>query len=69
MRVVAGEEGFAQARQVRRLQHGALQRGRAVTVGDRRIESSEVVEPPRPGRRVAISGDTRPVDADGIWLP
>ena len=40
--------------------YGELQRGRAVTVNGRVIEPSEVVEPPRRGRRLAISGDTRP---------
>ncbi|HEU4382224.1 MAG TPA: ribonuclease Z [Anaeromyxobacteraceae bacterium] len=40
--------------------YGELQRGRAVTVNGRVIEPSEVVEPPRRGRRLAVSGDTRP---------
>ena len=39
---------------------GELQRGRAVEVNGRAIHPPEVVEPPRRGRRVAISGDTRP---------
>ena len=40
--------------------YGELQRGRAVTVNGRVIQPSEVVEPPRRGRRLAVSGDTRP---------
>jgi ribonuclease Z len=39
---------------------GRLQRGEAVTVGDRVIRPEEVVEPPRRGRRVVVTGDTRP---------
>ena len=42
---------------------GELQRGRAVAVPGRTVHPSEVVEPPRRGRRVAISGDTRPCAA------
>jgi ribonuclease Z len=43
---------------------GKLQRGEAVTLADGRvIEASAVVGPPRPGRRVVISGDTRPCAA------
>lgn len=37
-----------------------LQSGRSVEVGGRRIESSQVVGPTRPGRRIGYSGDTRP---------
>ncbi len=37
-----------------------LQKGRAVTVGKRRIEPRQVTGPPRPGRKVGYSGDTRP---------
>jgi ribonuclease Z len=40
--------------------YGELQRGRPVTVNGRAVQPAEVVEPPRRGRRVAISGDTRP---------
>ncbi len=40
--------------------YGELQRGRPVTVNGRAISPSEVVEPPRRGRRLAVSGDTRP---------
>ena len=40
--------------------YGELQRGRPVTANGRVISPSEVVEPPRRGRRVAVSGDTRP---------
>jgi ribonuclease Z len=40
---------------------GRLQRGEEVTLPDgRRVASSEVLGPPRPGRKVVISGDTRP---------
>lgn len=40
---------------------GALQRGREVTLeGGRVIRPQEVVEAPRPGRRVVVTGDTRP---------
>jgi ribonuclease Z len=40
---------------------GALQRGRAVTLeGGRVVHPDEVVEAPRRGRRVVVSGDTRP---------
>lgn len=37
-----------------------LQSGRSVTVGGRTVEPSEVMGPPRPGRKVVYSGDTRP---------
>jgi ribonuclease Z len=41
--------------------YGDLQRGRAVQLPDgRRIEPGQVVEAPRRGRRVVITGDTRP---------
>ncbi|HSN13328.1 MAG TPA: ribonuclease Z [Anaeromyxobacteraceae bacterium] len=40
---------------------GELQRGRAVTLPDgRTVRPDEVVEPPRRGRTVAVTGDTRP---------
>ena len=40
---------------------GALQRGQAVRLPDgREIRPDEVVEPPRRGRLVAVTGDTRP---------
>jgi ribonuclease Z len=40
---------------------GRLQRGEDVTLDDGRVvRSAEVVEPPRRGRRVVVSGDTRP---------
>jgi ribonuclease Z len=40
--------------------YGELQRGRPVSVGGRVVDPDEVVEPARRGRRVAVSGDTRP---------
>jgi ribonuclease Z len=40
---------------------GELQRGRPVTLPDgRRVEPAEVVDAPRRGRRVVVTGDTRP---------
>jgi ribonuclease Z len=43
---------------------GRIHRGLAVTLDDgRTIEPTEIVGPPRRGRRVVISGDTRPCDA------
>jgi ribonuclease Z len=42
---------------------GQIHRGRAVTLDDGRvIEPSVLVGAPRPGRRVVITGDTRPCD-------
>ncbi len=37
-----------------------LQGGEAVNLGDRVIYSSQVLGPSRPGRKIAVSGDTRP---------
>jgi ribonuclease Z len=43
---------------------GTLQRGNAVTLPDGRVVSPpEVLEPPRRGRRVVVTGDTRPCPA------
>ncbi|MEJ2203607.1 MAG: ribonuclease Z [Gemmatimonadota bacterium] len=39
---------------------GRLHRGESVEVGGRTIQPGEVVGPPRPGRLVVYSGDTRP---------
>lgn len=40
---------------------GRIHRGESVTLdGGRRVDPGELVGPPRPGRRVAISGDTTP---------
>ncbi len=40
-----------------------LQRGRAVSPGGRTVRPEEVVEPWRRGRKVVVSGDTRPCPA------
>jgi len=37
-----------------------LQHGEPVTVDGRTIQPQEVTDPPRPGRRIVYSGDTRP---------
>jgi ribonuclease Z len=43
---------------------GRIHRGLAVTLDDgRTIEPQELVGPPRAGRRVVVTGDTRPCDA------
>jgi ribonuclease Z len=43
---------------------GALQHGQAVTLPDgRTVRPDEVVEPPRRGRKVIVTGDTRPCAA------
>jgi len=43
---------------------GKLQKGEAVTLEDgRTVTPADVLGPPRPGRRVVISGDTRPCAA------
>lgn len=40
---------------------GRLQSGRTITTASGRVvEPSDVMDPPRPGRRVVFSGDTRP---------
>lgn len=40
-----------------------LQAGKSVTVRGREISPEEVMGPPRPGRKVVYSGDTRPTEA------
>ena len=42
---------------------GKLHMGEAVEVDGRRIEPTDVVGPPRPGRLVVYTGDTRPSEA------
>ena len=45
-------------------QWGLLHRGQAVTLADGRVvEPADLVGPTRTGRRIAITGDTRPCDA------
>ncbi|NLX49598.1 MAG: ribonuclease Z [Methanospirillum sp.] len=52
---------------------GRLQRGNAVTVEvdgvPREVRPDEVLGPPRPGRSVAYTGDTRPVDLARAGVP
>jgi len=42
--------------------YSKLHRGEAVEHDGRTVEPEEVVGPPRPGRRMVYTGDTRPVD-------
>jgi ribonuclease Z len=42
--------------------YSRLQRGQDIEHGGKVVKSSEVVGPPRPGRKIGISGDTRPTD-------
>jgi len=39
---------------------GRLQRGQAIEVEGKRVEPDQVMGPPRPGRKIVYTGDTRP---------
>jgi ribonuclease Z len=44
-------------------ERGELQRGESVTLGDGTVVTSDaVIGPPRPGRRIVLTGDTAPVE-------
>jgi len=51
-------------------ERGALQRGEHVTLGDgHAVTPEQVLGPPRPGRKLVITGDTAPTDeiAEAAW--
>jgi ribonuclease Z len=51
-------------------ERGALQHGQAVALGDgRTVTPDQVLGPPRPGRKVVITGDTAPTDeiVEAAW--
>jgi ribonuclease Z len=51
-------------------ERGALQRGERVALPDgRAVEPEQVVGPPRPGRKIALTGDTAPSDeiVEAAW--
>jgi ribonuclease Z len=50
-------------------QRGELQRGMPVSVGARRVVPEHVLGPPRPGRKIVVTGDTAPSDeiVEAAW--
>jgi ribonuclease Z len=50
-------------------QRGELQQGMPVTVGVRRVVPEHVLGPPRPGRKIVVTGDTAPSDqiVEAAW--
>jgi ribonuclease Z len=42
--------------------YGKLQQGKDITYNGKTIKSTQIVGPPRSGRKIGISGDTRPTD-------
>jgi ribonuclease Z len=51
-------------------ERGALQRGEPVTLADgRTVRSDDVLGPPRPGRKIVMTGDTAPSDeiVEAAW--
>lgn len=48
--------------------YGKLQKGQDITYNGKTIKSHQIVGPPRPGRRIGISGDTRPTEKLRIFF-